>query len=250
LLKKEEYGMIIRYALVAQLDRVPGYEPGGQRFESSPVRFFMILERFPLGPADTNAYLLGCTETKRAAVIDAPFGGGEILPERAKELHLQIEMILLTHSHWDHTADAHALKEALQCPLFVHEADAGNVKRPGSDRLPLFFPIVGVNPDGFLVDGQVIQLGALHIEVIHTPGHTPGGVCFYLPSEKTVFSGDTLFKGTMGNISFPTSEPAAMWRSLQRLSKLPKDTKVYPGHGEATTIGEESWIARAKELMM
>ncbi len=206
----------------------------------------MILEVFPSGPADTNAYLIGCPSTKKAAVIDVPFDTAEILSSRAQELSLQIEMILLTHSHWDHIAEVYELKKLLNIPVYVHEEDAENLEMPGSDRLPLFFPIQGVKPDGYLHQGQVVFVGTLRIEVIHTPGHTPGGICFYLPNEKVIFTGDTLFRGTIGNLSFPSSRPALMWNSLKTLAALPHETKVYPGHGESTTIKAEQWIAQAK----
>ncbi|HEY2809990.1 MAG TPA: MBL fold metallo-hydrolase [Rhabdochlamydiaceae bacterium] len=202
----------------------------------------MILEIFPLGPAETNAYLLACSQTKRAAIIDAPLDSSKILAKRAKEFDLHIEMLLLTHSHWDHIADAAAFKEKLHLPIYIHSEDAGNLVEPGLDKLPLFFPIKGVDPDHFLEQGQKIPLGHLHIEVIHTPGHTPGGVCFYLEKQKVLFSGDTLFRGAIGNLSFPTARPRLMTESLKKLALLPKDTVVYPGHGESTTIGDESWI--------
>jgi glyoxylase-like metal-dependent hydrolase (beta-lactamase superfamily II) len=98
-----------------------------------------------------------------------------------------------------------------------------------------------------LEDGQVLAVGEFQIEVIHTPGHTPGGVCFYLKEQKILFSGDTLFQGTIGNLSFPTARPARMWDSLKRLAALPKETRVYPGHGDPTTIGKEQWIANAED---
>src|SRR3989442_6761516 len=118
----------------------------------------MILEVFALGPAETNAYLLGCPQTKRAVVIDAPFDSCKILIKRSKELDLRIEMILLTHSHWDHIAEAALLKEALQVPIYIHKDDADNLERPGSDRLPMFLPVKGVKPDGYLDDGRMIAL--------------------------------------------------------------------------------------------
>ncbi len=205
----------------------------------------MILEFFPSGPAETNAYLIGCPETKRAVVIDVPFESTSLILQRSQALSLSIEMILLTHSHWDHTAEVALLKERLNIPVYVHKEDAGNLEDPGSDGLPLFFPISGVKPDGFLSDGQELEIGHLCIQVIHTPGHTPGGVCFYLPKERVLISGDTLFRGTIGNLSFPTARPALMWNSLKKLAALPEETKVYPGHGEPTTIGREKWIAQA-----
>jgi len=207
----------------------------------------MILETIASGPADTNSYLLACSETKRAVVIDVPFESVELLLKRAEKLSLSIGMILLTHSHWDHTAEVALLKEKLNIPVYVHQDDAGNLETPGSDGLPLFFPIQGVKPDGSLFDGQELNVGSLYIQVIHTPGHTPGGVCFYLPKEKILISGDTLFRGTIGNLSFPTARPSLMWSSLKKLAALPPETGVYPGHGAPTTIGKEKWIAHAQD---
>lgn len=207
----------------------------------------MILEIFPSGPADTNAYLIACSETKQAVVIDVPFESTDQILDRSKELGLSIQMILLTHSHWDHTAEVALLKQNLSLPVYIHQEDAANLETPGSDKLPLYFPVTGVKPDGFLTDGQQISIGHLNIEVIHTPGHTPGGVCFYLSKEKVLISGDTLFRGTIGNLSFPTARPALMWTSLKKLAALPQDVKVYPGHGGPTTIGAEKWIAHAQE---
>src|ERR1043165_3693988 len=101
----------------------------------------MILEVFPSGPLETNAYLLACDITKHAAIIDAPLESSELLLQRAKELSLVIDMILLTHSHWDHISEAAELKEALKAPVYIHQEDAYNLEHPGSDKLPLFFPL-------------------------------------------------------------------------------------------------------------
>lgn len=207
----------------------------------------MILEVFPSGPLETNAYLLACEITKHAAVIDVPFESSNALLQRSKELSLTIDMILLTHSHWDHIAEVAELKEKLNIPVFVHQEDAENLKNPGSDRLPLFFPLKGVKPDEYLVDGQELTIGKLTMTVIHTPGHSPGSVCFFLASEKILISGDTLFHGTIGNLSLPTARPDSMWGSLRKLASLPADTTVFPGHGEKTTIGAEKWIANAQK---
>ncbi|MBS0648470.1 MAG: MBL fold metallo-hydrolase [Verrucomicrobia bacterium] len=208
----------------------------------------VIIKVFTAGPAETNAILMGCQVTRQAAIIDVPSGSIPLILKALENDALVPQMILLTHSHWDHLADAAELKRILGIPVYVHREDAGNLEKPGSDRLPLFFPIEGVKADHFLTDGQVIPLGELKIEVIHTPGHTPGGVCFWLKKEKILISGDTLFKGTIGNLSFPTARPALMWESLKKLAELPPETRVIPGHGPETTIQAESWIAQAKEI--
>jgi len=199
----------------------------------------IFVETFCAGPIETNAVLIGCLVTGQAAIIDSPAGSTSMIFKALEKKSLKLEMVLFTHSHWDHIADAALLKKQTQVPCYIHAEDAGNLENPGSDLLPLFFPIEGIKPDRFLVDGQVLRLGELAIKVIHTPGHTPGGVCFWLEKEKILISGDTLFRGTIGNLSLPTARPEKMRASLHRLSQLPPDTRVIPGHGEETTIGAE-----------
>jgi hydroxyacylglutathione hydrolase len=208
----------------------------------------MFLFKFPFGPLETNAILIGCAKTKTAAVIDPSPGSAGALLAKASELGLKIEKILLTHSHWDHFADAHALKALTSAPLYVHFLDAKNLEHPGSDGIPLFLPIHPVTPEHFLNEGDVVEVGELKLEVIHSPGHSPGGVCFYLRTQKLLISGDTLFQGSIGNLSLPTGESAKMWTSLEKLSKLPPETRVIPGHGGETSIGRESWLSRAKQI--
>jgi hydroxyacylglutathione hydrolase len=211
----------------------------------------MIFEVFSSGPVETNTFLLGCPLAKKGVIIDAPFESSGWQMQRVRELGLNIEKILLTHSHWDHIAEAHLLQGLLGAPVYINEEDLANLEHPGADGLPLAFPVEGVKPAGFLTDGQTIKVGALEIKVIHTPGHSAGSVCFYLEAEKLLISGDTLFRGTIGHINFPSSRPDLMWDSLKRLAALPADTKVFPGHGESTTIGRESsWLTRAKERFL
>ena len=199
----------------------------------------MILETFPLGPAETNTYLLGCPKTKKGIVIDPAQGSYSIVHVAAKKKGLTLESVLLTHSHWDHIVDVAEFKAKDSLPVFIHAEDAGNLQSPGTDGLPLFFPVAGAVPDGYLDEGTEMLVGELKLVVLHTPGHSPGSICFYFPEEKILMTGDTLFEGAIGNLSFPTSRPELMVATLKRLSALPKETKVYPGHGEPTTIGKE-----------
>ncbi len=208
----------------------------------------MIIQKFPSGPLETNAILFGCSSTKKAAVIDPAYGSTDDILTVVAEKGLQLEMILLTHSHWDHIADIYSLQEKTGVPVFVHSLDVGNLEHPGSDGIPMVFPIQGVKPDGFLEEGQSIQVGNLQIDVIHTPGHSPGSVCFYIAAENVLFSGDTLFQGTIGSLQLPTSEPEKMWVSLKKLALLPEATEVIPGHGGDTTLEEESWLDRAEQI--
>ncbi len=208
----------------------------------------MFITKFSFGPLQTNAILIGCPITKKGAIIDPSLGSSAAILQKIAELGLTVEKILLTHSHWDHFADAASLKKKLNVPLYIHALDAPNLIKPGSDGLPLFFPIEGVSVDHFLEEGDLIEIGLLKAEVIHTPGHSPGGVCFYFREESLLISGDTLFQGSIGKICFPTSEPEKMWTSLDKLTKLPSETRVVPGHGGDTSIGRESWLSRAKEI--
>lgn len=208
----------------------------------------MIVKSFCCGPFETNAYLVGCSSTRSAALIDpAPGSRGEFLAALEKE-GLTATHILLTHTHWDHIADVPLLKKALGLPVYVHKADAANLIAPGSDGLPLFIALEGVTPDYLLEGEERIEVGQHSFEVLPTPGHTPGGVCFYCEREGLLFSGDTLFKGAIGNLSFPTASPEDMWHSLERLAALPPTTRVLPGHGVETTIGVERWLPEARKL--
>jgi glyoxylase-like metal-dependent hydrolase (beta-lactamase superfamily II) len=208
----------------------------------------MIFIKFPFGPLETNAILIGCSATKKAAVIDPSPGSMQAILQAAEEKNLKIEKILLTHSHWDHFADAKMLKEATNAALYVHPLDEKNLLQPGSDEIPLFFFIEPVRANHLLNEGELISVGELSLEVIHTPGHSPGSVCFYIQSEDLLISGDTLFKGTIGNLNLPTARSTEMWKSLHKLAKLPPETRVIPGHGADTSIGKESWLSRAKEI--
>lgn len=210
---------------------------------SNPLRCNMIIEIFSSGPLETNVILIGCPKNQLAAIIDAPIGCKASIDAALKKHHLSPKMLLLTHSHWDHFGEASLLKESLNIPIYVHNEDKDNLLHPGSDGLPLLIPISSVQPDVFVVDQQKIKVGMIEIEVLHTPGHTPGGVCYWIEKEKLLISGDTLFRRTIGNLSFPTARPQKMFQSLKRLAQLPLDTVVIPGHGDNTTIGEEQWIA-------
>ena len=209
----------------------------------------MLVKAFPSGPFLTNAYVVACKQTKKAAIIDPSLGSFEPIRNFLNTNCLSCDTILLTHSHWDHIANVKKFKDHYSIPVYVHPLDAPNLIHPGADLLPGMIEIEGVEPDEMLEEGMEYLLGSLCMRVLHTPGHSPGSVCFYEASQGVLLSGDTLFKGSMGNVSFPTSEPEKMWSSLKRLNELPKDTLVYPGHGPATTIKEEAiWLSKPKEL--
>ena len=208
----------------------------------------MYLQAFPSGPFETNAYLIACPHTGLAAVVDPAPDSFDAVVAAIEEHKFTPIAILLTHSHWDHIADVIKFKTKYQIPVFVHPLDAPNLEEPGADLLPCWIDIPGVRADKNLKDGDLISVGEIVFEVIDTPGHSPGSVCFYCKSEEILISGDTLFRGSIGNISFPTSRPKLMWTSLDKLAKLPASTRVYPGHGSSTTIGNEIWLSQAESV--
>ena len=213
----------------------------------------MIFECVPSGPILTNAFLIGCPETKIGYIVDPAPGSKDKLLELAKGYGLTIKAIYLTHSHWDHFADAASIVRELGVQVYAHKLAEENLVKPGSDGLPMIplrdrttganSPIEAVSVDGYLSDGDRIEMGNISFSVIHVPGHSPGCVAFYFPNEKLLISGDALFEGSHGNVSFPTSDPDRMQNSLLRLMELDDDVRVFPGHMADTTIGQERrWI--------
>jgi hydroxyacylglutathione hydrolase len=208
----------------------------------------MNIQAFPSGFFETNAYVVSDPATLQAIIIDPAPDSAQKIISYLTEHQLTPTKILLTHTHWDHIADTAKIKEKYLIPVYVHAFDVPNLENPGSDGLPCWISIEGVVPEHLIKEGEKIQVGNITFEVIETPGHTPGGVCFYCKNENVLFSGDTLFKGTIGNLSFPTARPHLMWQSLSKLAKLPPDTRVFPGHGPKTTIGSEHWLERAEDV--
>lgn len=188
----------------------------------------MIIKKLEVPPIGTNCYLLEDNDTKLAAVID-PGGAPDAILGRAQGDGMEIKMILLTHGHYDHTGAVAALREALPgVPVYLHPADAALT---GGDVMPAIGETVPYN------EGDVITLGNLSISVLHTPGHTPGGVC--LKVGDTIFTGDTLFQGSMGRTDLPGGDYEQIMASLKRLDALPGNFQVLPGHMGATTLNRE-----------
>lgn len=199
----------------------------------------MIIQRFIIGPIETNCYLVYDENKKLGILIDPAVFEQKILDFIKKE-NLKIEYILLTHGHFDHTSGADAFAKKLGAKICLHQDDllltrglARSVGRIWGYKSKSF------QPDIFLNDGQKFKVGDLEFEVIHTPGHSEGGVCFYFEKQKVIFSGDTLFAGSYGRTDLPGGDEEKIFESIKKLLKLPPETKVYPGHGEETKVGEE-----------
>ena len=200
------------------------------------------IKRYICEPLMTNAYVVYDGEKREAIVVDPAPGSFEKIVLFVKKENLTLKYIVLTHSHWDHIADCHALQEHFSLPIYVHHEDRENVEVPGSDSLQQIVPVKAARVDHELKDGDVLRVGKYTAKVIHTPGHSPGGICLYFQDQGILFSGDTLFKGAYGSLDLPTAQENRMKTSLHRLSQLEESTVVYCGHGVTTTIANEPWL--------
>ena len=193
------------------------------------------------GPAVTNWFLVANEETKQAFVVDVPPDSLNDIVSTAEDLGVSITDILLTHTHWDHTVDCAALAKKFNARVSVHSQDAYRLLDPMDHTIwPLPFTIEPVVPDRFLADGQVIKPAGIALKVLHTPGHTEGGVSFVDELHKKVFAGDTLFSGSVGRTDLPGGDMEILERSIkEKLFNLDDDYQVLCGHGPTTTIGDE-----------
>ena len=197
----------------------------------------MLIETIPVGSLQANAYIVADEETKQAVVIDPGDEGDRIL-EVAKANNLKINEIICTHAHFDHVGAAGDIKKQTGAKIIMHKEDLETyslAKDQGAfwgiqvDDLP--------QPDGFVEEGDDVKVGSLSFKVMHTPGHSKGGICLY--GEGIIITGDTIFKGSIGRTDFPGGSIEELKGSFRRIIALPEDTRVFSGHGPETTIGFE-----------
>src|ERR1700760_35811 len=200
----------------------------------------MILESFPVGPLHCNCSILGDEVTHEAVVVDPGDNIVEIL-SRLQKHGLTLRQIVITHAHIDHVGGAMLLKKATGAPVFLNQEDLGLLAAMEMQAGWLGVPTPEVtSPDVSADDGLTVGLATLPAEVIHTPGHTPGSICLLFSQQNLLLAGDTLFAGSIGRTDLPGGDGRQILRSLRdRLMVLPDTTRVLPGHGPATTIGQE-----------
>ena len=174
------------------------------------------IQRFELGPFGTNAYVVVCRRTRDSVLIDAPAEPGAIVSGLEGT---NPRYILLTHSHMDHLGAFSELHSKLKAPVAAHASDAGKLPSP---------------PETLLGDGDTISVGNLKFEVLHTPGHTPGSLCF--KAGKYLISGDTIFPGGPGKTRSPSDFRQIIKSITEKIFVLPDDTQIYPGHGDSTSV--------------
>jgi len=202
----------------------------------------MLVEKVVSPPLDNNAYLVIDESSKQAAVVDPALAGKELLA-LAERLGAKIGYVLNTHGHADATADDAMIRAATGAKIAIFEVEAPRLEKNAREThwfLPA--PPPAVKADVLLKEGSEIKLGNLVIRTLHTPGHTEGSSCFHVPSERSLFTGDTLYAGSCGRTDVFGGSPAKMVFSLRRLMELPPATRVFPGHGPETTIGDETWV--------
>ncbi|BCL60545.1 MBL fold metallo-hydrolase [Desulfomarina profundi] len=201
----------------------------------------MKVKQMIVGSMAVCCYIISCEKTKKAAIID-PGGDEDKILAEAENLGVSIEYIIVTHGHPDHVCGNRKIQEATGAKIIMHRADAQFFDKP---EVKNYFSMLGMepspSPDILVEDGDIIELGEEKLEVMHTPGHTPGGMCLY--NSPDVITGDTLFVGGLGRTDFPGGSHEELLNSIRtKLLVLPDETIVWPGHGyggSRSTIGEE-----------
>jgi len=200
----------------------------------------MILEMLTVGPFQENCYIVGDEQTGVGAIVD-PGDEAVRIALAVEQTNLEIIQILITHAHIDHVGAVAALGDEYSCPVLMH-AEAEPMLR----QLPTQAMMMGLRfgkvpaVDSHIEDEEVIEVGDLQLRSLYTPGHAPGHLAFYVESEGLVLSGDALFAGSVGRVDLPGGSIEVLMQSIEeRLLTLPDETRVYPGHGPETTIGNE-----------
>lgn len=197
------------------------------------------VSHYVVGPVQTNCYFAGNTETKEALVID-PGANAQQLIRRLREEEWVPVAVLLTHGHFDHATGAEEVAGEFGVPIYAYETEKETLESAELNASWMLGRSLVFHADVYVKDEQELDLAGFHIRVLHTPGHTVGGCCYYLPYEDVVFSGDTLFCESVGRTDFPKGSMSDIVRSIhEKLLVLPDQTIVYPGHNDATTIEHE-----------
>ena len=203
------------------------------------------IEALVVPPLANNVYILYEDGSDTGIVLDVALGADAIMT-RLRELEIRAELIINTHGHSDHTAQDDLLLKSTGAKLAIHELDAYRLAAEDEASEQLGLQMIPISPDLQLVDGQEVKVGpGISMTVLHTPGHTEGSICLYDEKRGQLFSGDTLFAKGYGRTDGRGADQEAMVSSLKKLFALPGPTQVYPGHGEFTTIQDETWILDA-----
>ncbi|MCR5602706.1 MAG: MBL fold metallo-hydrolase [Lachnospiraceae bacterium] len=195
--------------------------------------------RMTMGPAATNCYFVYDNDSRNAVVFDAPCDGKGIYT-RLKDNGINVSGVLLTHGHFDHIMGANELRQAASIKIYACEDEQDVCENTHNNCTDQTERLYTVKCNKYFKDGDEIDIDGIKCRLIETPGHTKGSCCYYFENEKILISGDTLFCGSIGRSDLPTGSESTLIRSIkEKLMCLPDDVKVYPGHGDETTIGYE-----------
>jgi len=201
--------------------------------------YSLKIETYVLGPVMTNCYLAINEDTKETVIID-PADKADVLKQKIDKEALKPVAVLLTHGHFDHILAASELADSFRIPIYASKEEKELLETPSLNLSVTLGKNISLTPTALLNDKDIIKLAGTEINIIHTPGHTGGGICYLFKESKILFSGDTLFEGTVGRADLPTGNLNTLLDSVNRkLMTLPNDITVFPGHGESTTIGHE-----------
>ena len=197
------------------------------------------LQNCIVGSVYTNCYFLKNKETGELLIVD-PGDAADMIERKVSEMQGKPVGILLTHGHFDHIMAADEVRKKYNIPIYASEKEETTLLDPKVNLSVFGDGSCTLDADVYLKDLQVVELAGFSVQMIETPGHTVGSCCYYLKEEGVLFSGDTVFQGSVGRTDFPEGSTAAIVRSLHRLlDTLPDETEVYPGHDASTTIGYE-----------
>lgn len=200
----------------------------------------MKIEKFELGPVGTNCYIVSNEQKGECFVVDVGGSSPEFI-SHLKKPGLTVKAVLLTHGHFDHIMGLDSFLKEFPVPVYAWEGEKELIADPQlNSSLSMLGKRYAFDKAQFVKDGEVLEIAGMKILVIATPGHTAGGCCYYMEEEQVLFSGDTLFRASIGRTDLPTGSMSSLVRSVEeRLFVLPDETKVYPGHMEETSIGYE-----------
>ena len=197
------------------------------------------LQKCIVGSVFTNCYFLKNKETEEMLIVD-PGDNADRIEQKVLEMQGRPVAILLTHGHFDHIMAVKEVKEKYQIPVYACMQEEVMLAEPTINMTAVYGSACSIKPEVLLDDGQIFEAAGFSIQMFHTPGHTKGSCCYYIKDEGVLFSGDTLFCGSVGRTDFPGGSSAEIVRSLHKLvDTLPEDTEVFPGHDASTTIGYE-----------
>lgn len=193
------------------------------------------------GIVQTNCFVVADESTRQAVMFDAPDHTAGPLLDAVHKQGWDLIGLWLTHGHFDHVSDHAVVRERFpNAKMLIHKSDEKKLVRPQSSFFTLPFEVPPGRPDGYLEDGQELAIGSLKVQVIFTPGHSPGHVSFYLPDEELLIGGDLIIGGAVGRTDLPDSNFQDLVASVKRVMNLPPFTRLMPGHGSPTTLGNEA----------